>query len=37
MAFYAPAKMKEKDFNLFSSLIYEQVGIQLPPAKKNHA
>jgi hypothetical protein len=34
MALYSPAKMKDKEFNLFSSFIYEQVGIQLPPAKK---
>jgi len=34
MTLYSPAKMKDKEFNLFSSFIYEQVGIQLPPAKK---
>ena len=30
----APAKLKENEFKQFSSFIYEQVGIQLPPAKK---
>lgn len=34
MALYSPAKMKDKEFNLFSAFIYEQVGIQLPPTKK---
>ncbi|NTW88613.1 MAG: chemotaxis protein CheR, partial [Desulfobulbaceae bacterium] len=26
--------MKDKDFQLFSSFIYDHVGIQLPPTKK---
>lgn len=30
----SPAKLKDKEFQLFSSFIYEQVGIQLPPSKK---
>jgi chemotaxis protein methyltransferase CheR len=30
----APAKLKESEFSRFSSFIYEQVGIQLSPAKK---
>jgi chemotaxis protein methyltransferase CheR len=34
MAFTHLAKMKDKDFQLFSSFIYDQVGIQLPPTKK---
>jgi chemotaxis protein methyltransferase CheR len=34
MTFAQPAKMKDKDFQQFSSFIYEQVGIQLPPSKK---
>ncbi len=34
MALPAMAKMKKKDFQRFSSLICEQVGIQLPPSKK---
>ena len=34
MSVYIPAKMKDKEFNQFSSFIYEQVGIQLPPTKK---
>ena len=34
MAFFSPAKMKDKEFQLFSSFIYDHVGIQLPPTKK---
>jgi len=34
MTFASPAKLKDKEFQLFSSFIYEQVGIQLPPTKK---
>ena len=34
MAFFSPAKMKDKEFKLFSSFIYGHVGIQLPPTKK---
>jgi len=34
MSIYAPARMRDKDFNQFSSFIYERVGIQLPPTKK---
>lgn len=34
MSFYTPSIMKDKDFQQFSSFIYERVGIQLPPAKK---
>ncbi|MFH0785914.1 MAG: protein-glutamate O-methyltransferase CheR, partial [Pseudomonadota bacterium] len=34
MTFTQPAKMKDKDFKQFSSFIYDQVGIQLPPTKK---
>lgn len=34
MTFTQPAKMKDKDFKLFSSFIYDQVGIQLPPTKR---
>jgi len=34
MNVYAPAKMKDREFNQFSSFIYERVGIQLPEAKK---
>lgn len=34
MTFAQPAKMKDKEFQLFSSFIYNQVGIQLPPAKR---
>ena len=34
MTFAAPAKLKDKEFQMFSSFIYEQVGIQLPPTKK---
>lgn len=29
-----PAALKDREFNLFSSFIYEQVGIKLPPSKK---
>ena len=34
MAIIQPAKMKDKIFQQFSSFIYDQVGIQLPPTKK---
>ena len=34
MTFASPAKLKDKEFQQFSSFIYEQVGIQLPPTKK---
>ena len=34
MSFYTPSTMKDKDFQQFSSFIYDRVGIQLPPAKK---
>ncbi len=34
MTFAQPAKMKDKVFQQFSSFIYDQVGIQLPPSKK---
>ncbi len=34
MTFTQPAKMRDKDFKQFSSFIYNQVGIQLPPTKK---
>ncbi len=34
MTFTQPAKMKDKDFKQFSSFIYNQVGIQLPPTKR---
>lgn len=34
MSIYLPAKMKDKEFKQFSSFIYEQVGITLPPSKK---
>lgn len=34
MTFAQPAKMKDKIFQQFSSFIYDQVGIQLPPSKK---
>ncbi|MFH0785920.1 MAG: CheR family methyltransferase, partial [Pseudomonadota bacterium] len=34
MTFAQPAKMKDKVFQQFSSFIYDQVGIQLPPNKK---
>jgi chemotaxis protein methyltransferase CheR len=34
MTFAHPAKMKDRDFQQFSSFIYDQVGIQLPPTKK---
>ncbi len=34
MTFFTPPKLKDQEFQLFSSFIYEQVGIQLPPAKK---
>ncbi len=34
MTFSQPAKMKDKVFQQFSSFIYDQVGIQLPPSKK---
>lgn len=31
---FAPAILKDKEFQRFSSFIYNQVGIKLPPAKK---
>ena len=34
MAIFAPAKMKDKVFQSFSSFIYDKVGIQMPPSKK---
>jgi len=34
MMFAASAKLKDREFKKFSSSIYEQVGIQLPPTKK---
>lgn len=34
MVFASHAKLNDKEFQLFSSFIYEQVGIQLPPSKK---
>jgi chemotaxis protein methyltransferase CheR len=34
MTLYASAKINDKEFQRFSSLIYERVGIQLPPGKK---
>lgn len=34
MTFAQPAKMKDKDFQQFSTFIYDHVGIQLPPTKK---
>ncbi len=34
MTFVQPAKMKDKEFQQFSSFIYDKVGIQLPPTKK---
>lgn len=30
----ATAKMKDKEFKQFSSFIYEQVGVTLPPSQK---
>jgi chemotaxis protein methyltransferase CheR len=35
MIYAPPVMMKDKDFKRFSSLIYEQVGIRMPQAKKN--
>ena len=34
MTLTAPAKMKKEEFQQFSSFIYDQVGIQLPPTKQ---
>ncbi|KJS01731.1 MAG: chemotaxis protein CheR [Desulfobulbaceae bacterium BRH_c16a] len=34
MILNSTAKMKKEEFQRFSSLIYDQVGIQLPPTKK---
>jgi chemotaxis protein methyltransferase CheR len=34
MTLYASAKINDREFQRFSSLIYDRVGIQLPPGKK---
>ena len=34
MTFSLPARMKDREFEVFSSFIYAQVGIQLPKTKK---
>lgn len=34
MTIYTSAKINDREFQRFSSLIYERVGIQLPPGKK---
>jgi chemotaxis protein methyltransferase CheR len=34
MTIYTPARMKDKIFKDFSTFIYNQVGIQMPPSKK---
>jgi len=34
MSIFAPAILKDKEFQRFSAFIYDKVGIKLPPAKK---